>query len=69
MSGRPALPGLMPGNPSLRPPPPHATRSLLDHLMGDTIVGDLCCMAVGLTLVLWLRLSGAKVATTLWPPG
>ncbi|KAI8464056.1 MAG: hypothetical protein J3K34DRAFT_462122 [Monoraphidium minutum] len=43
--------------------------SLLDVLVGDSVLGDLCCMAAGLTLVLWLRLSGAKVTTSFWPPG
>ncbi|KAI8473658.1 MAG: hypothetical protein J3K34DRAFT_518776 [Monoraphidium minutum] len=43
--------------------------SLLDHFMGDSVLGDICCIIVGLTIVLWIRLSGAKVATSFWPPG
>jgi len=43
--------------------------SLLDYFMGDSVLGDVCCMIVGLTIVLWIRLSGAKVATSFWPPG
>jgi hypothetical protein len=43
--------------------------SLLDALMGDSVLGDICCIIVGLTIVLWIRLSGAKVATSFWPPG
>jgi hypothetical protein len=40
--------------------------ALLDHFIGDSVLGDICCMIVGLTLVLWIRLSGAKVAN-FWP--
>ena len=43
--------------------------SLLDYFLGDSLLGDLCCIIVGLTIVLWIRLSGAKVATSFWPPG
>ncbi|KIZ02938.1 hypothetical protein MNEG_5018 [Monoraphidium neglectum] len=43
--------------------------SLLDYYMGDSVLGDVCCIIVGLTIVLWIRLSGAKVATSFWPPG
>jgi hypothetical protein len=35
--------------------------SLLDHYMGDSVLGDVCCVIAGLTIVLWIRLSGAKV--------
>lgn len=43
--------------------------SLLDSLLGDSVLGDVSCIIVGLTIVLWIRLSGAKVATSFWPPG
>lgn len=43
--------------------------SLLDYYMGDSVLGSVCCIFTGLTIVLWIRLSGAKVATSFWPPG
>jgi hypothetical protein len=43
--------------------------TLLDWLLDDSLLGALSCMLAGLSVVLWLRLSGAKVATTFWPPG
>jgi hypothetical protein len=43
--------------------------SLLDHLVGESLLGDVCCVIAGLTLVMCIRLSGAKVATSIWPPG
>jgi hypothetical protein len=42
--------------------------SLLDYFMGDSLFGDVCCIFAGLIIVLWIRLSGIKVATSLWPP-
>lgn len=42
--------------------------SLLDYFMGDSLLGDICCIVVGLSIVLWIRLSGVKVAPTFWPP-
>ena len=42
--------------------------SLIDHTLGDTIFGDVCCIFVGLGTVLWIRVSGVKVAPNLWPP-
>lgn len=42
--------------------------ALLDHYIGDSVFGDICCMIVGLIIVLWIRLSGAKIAPTFWPP-
>ncbi|GFR41624.1 hypothetical protein Agub_g2351 [Astrephomene gubernaculifera] len=41
--------------------------SLLDHFLGDSVVGDICCIIVGLTIVLYIRLSGMKIAS-FWPP-
>ncbi|KIZ06600.1 hypothetical protein MNEG_1353 [Monoraphidium neglectum] len=43
--------------------------SLLDYCLGDSVLGAACCVAAGLTMVMWIRLSGAKVATSFWPPG
>jgi hypothetical protein len=42
--------------------------SLIDHTIGDTVFGDVCCIFVGLSIVLWIRVSGVKVAPTFWPP-
>eukprot|EP00877_Chromochloris_zofingiensis_P007724 jgi/Chrzof1/3204/Cz12g15220.t1 len=42
--------------------------SLLDSIVGDSVFGDICCIFVGLIIVLWIRLSGVKVASTFWPP-
>lgn len=42
--------------------------SLLDYLLGDSIFGDICCIFVGLTIVLGIRLSGVKVSSSFWPP-
>lgn len=42
--------------------------SLLDTLMGDSLFGDICCIIVGLTVVMGIRLSGVKVANSFWPP-
>jgi hypothetical protein len=41
--------------------------SLLDHFLGDSIFGDISCTVVGLAIVLYIRLSGAKLAS-FWPP-
>ncbi|GIL80493.1 hypothetical protein Vretimale_16078 [Volvox reticuliferus] len=41
--------------------------ALLDHFVGDSVVGDICCIIVGLTIVLYIRLSGMKIAS-FWPP-
>lgn len=41
--------------------------SLLDHFLGDSIFGDISCAVVGLAIVLYIRLSGAKLAS-FWPP-
>ncbi|GLC42284.1 hypothetical protein PLESTF_001144100 [Pleodorina starrii] len=41
--------------------------ALLDHFIGDSVVGDVCCIIVGLTIVLYIRLSGMKIAS-FWPP-
>ncbi|KAG2423166.1 hypothetical protein HXX76_010934 [Chlamydomonas incerta] len=41
--------------------------ALLDHFIGDSVVGDICCVIVGLTIVLYIRLSGMKIAS-FWPP-
>lgn len=41
--------------------------ALLDHFIGDSVVGDICCIIVGLTIVLYIRLSGMKIAS-FWPP-
>lgn len=41
--------------------------SLLDHFIGDSVFGDICCTIVGLTIVLWIRLSGLRIAS-FWPP-
>lgn len=43
--------------------------SLLDNVMGDSLFGDICCIIVGLTIVLAIRLSGVKVASSFWPNG
>eukprot|EP00882_Tetradesmus_deserticola_P003599 GHRQ01003810.1.p1 GENE.GHRQ01003810.1~~GHRQ01003810.1.p1 ORF type:complete len:199 (+),score=51.50 GHRQ01003810.1:129-725(+) len=43
--------------------------SLLDYMMGDSLFGDICCIIVGLTIVLAIRLSGVKVASSFWPSG
>jgi hypothetical protein len=37
-------------------------------LLGDSIFGDLCCIMVGLIIVLGIRLSGTKVSSSFWPP-
>lgn len=42
--------------------------SLLDYLLGDSIFGDICCIFVGLIIVLGIRLSGVKVSSSFWPP-
>jgi len=42
--------------------------SLLDYYIGDSVFGDICCIFVGLIIVLWIRLSGVKVSPTFWPP-
>lgn len=41
--------------------------SLLDHFIGDSVLGDLCCIVVGLSIVLYIRLAGLKIAS-FWPP-
>ena len=41
--------------------------SLLDHYIGDSVVGDICCSVLGLCIILYIRLSGAKLAS-FWPP-
>ncbi|KXZ50563.1 hypothetical protein GPECTOR_16g738 [Gonium pectorale] len=41
--------------------------ALLDHFIGDSVVGDIACVIVGLTIVLYIRLSGMKIAS-FWPP-
>jgi hypothetical protein len=41
--------------------------SLLDHYLGDSVFGDVVCSVVGLAIVLYIRLSGAKLAS-FWPP-
>jgi hypothetical protein len=41
--------------------------SLLDHYIGDSVFGDVCCSVVGLAIVLYIRLSGARLAS-FWPP-
>lgn len=43
--------------------------SLLDYFLGDSIFGDICCIFVGLTIVLGIRLSGVKVSSNFWPNG
>jgi hypothetical protein len=40
--------------------------SLLDHFLGDSVFGDVCCIVVGLLTVLGIRLSGLKMST-FWP--
>lgn len=42
--------------------------TLLDHYIGDSVLGDVCCIVVGLAIVLYIRLSGLKMAS-FWPPG
>jgi hypothetical protein len=37
--------------------------------LGDSIFGDICCIFVGLTIVLGIRLSGVKVSSNFWPNG
>jgi hypothetical protein len=37
-------------------------------LAQDSLFGDICCIIVGLTIVLWIRLTGVKVSPTFWPP-
>jgi len=37
-------------------------------LLGDSVFGDICCIIVGLTIVLGIRLSGLKVSSSFWPP-
>jgi hypothetical protein len=41
--------------------------SLLDHLVGDSVLGDVGCSVVGLAIVLYIRLSGSRLAN-FWPP-
>lgn len=41
--------------------------ALLDHFVGDSVFGDICCIVVGLFVVLYIRLSGMKIAS-FWPP-
>ncbi len=40
--------------------------SVLDHVIGDSVFGDVCCIVVGLTIILGIRISGARVAD-FWP--
>jgi hypothetical protein len=40
--------------------------SLLDHVLGDSVFGDVACVAIGLLTVLGIRLSGAKMSS-FWP--
>lgn len=40
--------------------------SMLDHLLGDSVFGDVACVVIGLLIVLGVRLSGAKMSS-FWP--
>jgi hypothetical protein len=40
--------------------------SLLDHVLGDSVFGDVACVVLGLLTVLGVRLSGAKLSS-FWP--
>lgn len=40
--------------------------SLLDHFFADSVVGHIACTVIGLFIVLWTRLSGARLAK-FWP--
>lgn len=50
----------------LVPPPPPPVQALLDHFVGDSVFGDVCCIIVGLSIVLYIRLSGFRLAS-FWP--
>lgn len=41
--------------------------SLLDYYIGDDVLGDFCCTIVGLGIVLYIRLSGFRMAS-IFPP-
>ncbi|PNH03166.1 hypothetical protein TSOC_010794 [Tetrabaena socialis] len=41
--------------------------SLLDHFIGDSVLGDVACVIAGLTIILYIRLTGMKIAS-FWPP-
>jgi hypothetical protein len=43
-------------------------RAAVADMLGDSIYGDICCIIVGLTIVLGIRLSGVKVSSSFWPP-
>lgn len=40
----------------------------LDHIFGDSLFGDFVCTIVGLSMVMWIRLAGIKIAK-FWPAG
>lgn len=42
-------------------------RAAVADMLGDSIYGDICCIIVGLTIVLGIRLSGVKVSSNFWP--
>ena len=40
--------------------------SLLDHFVGDSVSGDVGCCVLGLCIIFWIRISGARLGT-FWP--
>jgi hypothetical protein len=40
--------------------------SLLDHFIGDSVSGDVGCCVLGLCIIFWIRISGARLGT-FWP--
>lgn len=40
-------------------------QGLLDHYLGDSVLGSVACILVGLGIVLWIKLAGLQVST-LW---
>ncbi|MEW5307754.1 MAG: hypothetical protein WDW36_010130 [Sanguina aurantia] len=44
----------------------HGIWSMLDRIFPDSLLGDAACALVGLTMILWIRISGIKLAK-FWP--